>query len=347
MRVTDLETPSVLIDLTIMEDNIRRMQAHCDALKLQFRPHVKSHKIPAIARKQLDAGAVGIACQKVSEAEVFANAGFTDIQIPYTIIGEQKTRRLVNLAKRVRVTAMADHPLAVAGLSNAAGAARIKLRVLADLGTQLHRTGATPEQVIELAKQIDADPNLEFAGILVYPSNVCERPATLAALEQLQKAGIRVEMVSGGGTGGMLEAGKFPELTELRVGTYIFNDWTCVGKGWTTLENCAMTVMATVVSTPTAERVILDSGSKTLAGDRFQEGHGHIVEYPDARIYQLSEEHAHVDVSRCAQKPRWGECVRVIPAHVCTAINMHNQIYGIRNGEVEVTWIVAARGLVW
>lgn len=347
MKITDLETPSVLIDLNIMEANLRRMQDYCNTLGVQFRPHIKTHKIPAIARMQLDAGAVGIACQKVTEAAVFADAGFDDIQIPYNIIGPPKTRRLMELAQRVRVTAMADHPLAVQGLSDAARAAGTKLRVLADLGTSLNRSGATPEQVIELAKQIDADPNLHFAGILVYPSYASERPNVLTVLKALENAGIAVEMVSGGGTGGALEAGDYPELTELRVGTYIFNDWRTVSNGWTTQEHCAMTIAATVISTPAEDRVMLDSGSKTLAADRVNDGHGHIIEYPNAHIYGTSEEHGHVDVSRCARKPKHGERVHVIPVHTCVVTNLHNQIYGVRNGEVEVTWPVAARGLVW
>jgi D-serine deaminase-like pyridoxal phosphate-dependent protein len=242
---------------------------------------------------------------------------------------------------------MADHPLAVQGLSDAAKEAGVKLRVLTDLATSINRTGATPEQVVALAKQIDSDPHLHFAGILIYPSYVGERPAVLDALVELEQAGIEAEMVSGGGTGAALEAGDFPELTELRVGTYLFNDWRTVSRGWTTQEHCAMTIAATVISTPTADRVILDSGSKTLAADRVDERHGHIVEYPDARIYGTSEEHGHVDVSHCVQKPKLGERVHVIPVHTCVVTNLRNQIYGVRNGEVEVTWPVAARGLVW
>lgn len=347
MKTYDLETPSVLIDLDIMEANIRRMQAHCDALKVAFRPHIKTHKIPEIAQMQLKAGAVGIACQKVTEAEVFADAGFDNIQIPYTVIGAAKTRRLVELAKRVTVTAMVDHPLGVQGFSHAADSVGITLRVLVDLATSLNRSGATPETAIELARKIDADPNLHFAGILVYPSYQGERENTLHVLDALKSAGIAVENVSGGGTGGALDAVDFPELTELRVGTYIFNDWRTVTNGWTTQEHCAMTVAATVVSTPTENRVILDSGSKTLASETVDGLYGHIVEYPDARLYALSEEHGHVDVSACREKPHWGEQVHVIPVHTCVVTNLHNHIYGVCGDDVEVVWPVGARGLVW
>ncbi len=347
MHINDLETPSVLIDLDRMETNIRQMQAHCDRLDLDFRPHIKTHKIPAIARMQLEAGAMGIACQKLSEAQVFMDAGFDDIQIPYNIVGAQKTRRLARMAKRIHVTAMADHPVAVDGLSQAAEAAGIRLRVLADLATGINRTGATPEGVIQLAQQIHADPHLHFAGLLVYPSDVEMRPAVQQVLAELDKAGIPVEAVSGGGTGATLQAADFPELTELRVGTYVFYDWTSVIKGWATLDQCAMTVAATVISRPNDDRAILDSGRKALASDRIADGHGHIREYPNAHIYNLSEEHAHVDISRCEQKPQIGDRVHVIPVHTCVVTNLHNQIYGVRGSEIEVTWPVEARGLVW
>lgn len=347
MNVNDLETPSVLIDLDVMTQNIEQMQQRCTSLGLAFRPHIKTHKIPAIARMQLEAGAVGIACQKVTEAEIFVDAGINDIQIPYNVVGPKKTARLADLSIYNRIMVSADHPVVIAGLADAAKAAGITIRVMVDLVTDIQRTGAPVEEVVELAKKIDADENLHFAGLLVYPSNPSMRPAIQEALSQLNQAGIGVDTVSGGGSGAALHAHEVPELTELRVGTYVFNDWSCVSKGWAALENCAMRVAATVVSRPSSDRGILDSGSKTLAADRVQDGHGYIVEYPGARIYQLSEEHAHVDFSACDERPVIGERVHVIPVHACVVTNLHNQIYGVRGETVEVVWPVAARGLVW
>lgn len=347
MHINDLDTPSVLIDLDRMERNITRMQERCDALGLKFRPHIKTHKIPAIARMQLEAGAVGIACQKVSEAEVFAEAGITDIQIPYNIVGAKKTARLADLALYNRVTVSADHPITVAGLSDAARDNDMRIRVMVDLATDIQRTGAPVEDAIMLAKKIDNDEHLHFAGVLLYPSNPVNRPALQEVLTRLHEAGIGVESVSGGGYGASLAADQLPELTEIRVGTYLFNDMSSVHKGWTTLDDCAMTVLATVVSRPSSDRMVLDCGSKTLAADRVNDGHGLIVEYPDARIYQLSEEHAHVDVSRCAERPVVGERVRVIPVHTCVVSNLHDQLYGLRGEHIETVWDVAARGKVW
>jgi len=345
--IHDLETPSVLIDLDKMERNIQRMQAHCHETGLDFRPHIKTHKIPAIAKKQLDAGAKGIACQKVSEAEIFAQAGINDIQIPYNIVGPKKTARLADLALYNRVTVSADHPSVIHGLAAAAKDKDITVRVLVDLATDIQRTGAPVEEVVTLAQQIEEAEHLHFAGLLVYPSYARIRPAIQAAIQRLSEAGIGVDMVSGGGTGAALEAGEVPELTELRVGTYVFNDWRTVRHGWCTLDDCAMTVRATVVSRPTSDRGILDSGSKTLTTDREDDGHGYIVEYPDARIYKLNEEHGYVDFSACEERPTIGDQVHVIPVHTCVVTNMHNQIFGVRGDEVEEVWPVAARGLVW
>jgi D-serine deaminase-like pyridoxal phosphate-dependent protein len=347
MHVSELETPSVLIDLDKMERNIRRMQEHCNELGLAFRPHTKTHKIPDIARMQLDAGAVGIACQKVSEAEVFTAAGINDIQIPYNIVGEKKTARLADLALYNKITVSADHPTVIAGLADAARANEISIRVMVDLATDIQRTGAPVDEIVDLAKKIDADENLHFAGLLVYPSNATMRPFIQEALYLLNKAGIGVDTVSGGGFGAALQAHEVPELTELRVGTYVFGDLNSVTKDWMLLEDCAMTILATVVSRPTSDRMILDSGSKTLAADRVNDGHGYILEYPEAHIYQLSEEHGHVDISQCSDWPTIGERVHIIPVHTCVVTNLHNQIYGVRGEEVEVVWPVAARGLVW
>ncbi len=347
MKLADLDTPSLVIDCDLMKRNIAAMQARCDTLGIAFRPHIKTHKVPEIARMQIEAGAVGIACQKVTEAEVFVDAGFTDIQIPYNIVGSQKTARLAELATRCRISVSADDPVVVAGLADASNAAKSQIHVLVDIGTDIRRTGTSPERVVDLARQIANSPYLHFAGMVVYPSHTVNRPALLNALARLNEAGFRVETISGGGTPATMDMHDFPELTEMRVGTYIFNDCTQVHAGSATFEDCALTILATVVSHPVPERVILDCGSKTLSGDQLNGLYGMIREYPQARIYKLSEEHAHVDVSACDPRPRIGERVHVIPAHVCVAVNLTDHLYGYRGDQVEAVWAVAARGKVW
>lgn len=347
MNITDLDTPSLIIDYNQMEGHIAAMQARCDSLGIALRPHIKTHKVPEIARLQLQAGAVGIACQKVTEAEVFADAGFDDILIPYNVVGVRKTTRLAALAARCRVSVSADDPAVVAGLAESAAAANVRIDVLVDVATDIQRTGTSPEKAVDLAQQITAAPGLHFAGLLIYPSGPANRAVLLDALSRLDHAGFRVKTISGGGTPAAMQAHEVPELTELRIGTYIFNDCMQIQAGAARLEDCALTILATVVSHPVPERVILDCGSKTLSSDHLNGLYGTILEYHQARIYKLSEEHAHVDVSACQTRPTIGERVHVVPVHVCPAVNLTDYLYGVRGDQVELVWKVAARGKVW
>lgn len=341
----ELETPSVLIDLEKMTRNIERMQSRCDALNLNFRPHVKTHKIPEIAQMQMDAGAVGIACQKVSEAEVFTNVH--DILLPYHILGERKVGRLADLAQSHHVTSAVDSPEGVAGLSAVASARGIVFRVVVDLVTEIERTGTSVAHAVKLAEMIDRDPHLHFAGLMIYPSFPTVRPILQEALAQLQQKGIPVEMVSGGGIGAAAYAQEVPELTEIRVGTYVFNDLTTVRNGYATFDDCAMVIETTVTNLPTPNKAVLDAGSKTLTQELYDGTYGYVIEYPDARLNKLNEEHGHLDLTHSAEKPKIGEIVHIIPVHTCVVTNMHNQIFGVRGENIEVVWDVAARGRVW
>ena len=345
--VHDLETPSVLIDLAKMERNIAAMQARCDELGLQFRPHIKTHKTPAIARQQLDAGAIGIACQKVSEAEVFAAAGFDDIQIPYNIVGKKKTARLADLAKRAKITVTADSRAVIDGIAAAAQQADSHIAVLVELVSLNQRTGTTPAAALELAGHIRATPHLHFAGLMIYPSAAAIRPQLQATMSLLEAAGIPSEIISGGGSGAALEAHLLPELTELRVGTYVFWDWNSVAAGITRFDHCAMRVRASVVSANEAQRVILDSGSKAVNSETVDGQFGTIIEYPAARFHKVNEEHGYVDFSACPMLPKVGDVLHIIPVHTCIVTNLHNRIYGLRGETVETVWEVAARGMVW
>jgi D-serine deaminase-like pyridoxal phosphate-dependent protein len=349
-HTAELETPAVLIDLDRLERNITRMQADCNDAHIAFRPHIKTHKIPEIARMQIDAGAVGLACQKVSEAQVFAEAGFNDILIPYNILGASKTTKLVDLALYTRMTVSADSETVIAGLSDAAEAQGITLRVMVELATEIERAGADVDRAVFLAQQIDDNDHLTFAGLMVYPSNPTIRPAVKEVIDRLHTSGIGVETISGGGIAAAKHMREVPELTEIRVGTYVFNDMTTLKRGLCELDDCAMRVAVTVVSRPTNDRAILDSGSKTLTPERFgtdaNPSYGMIVEYPDARITKLNEEHAYVDVSACDSPPKVGEVVHVIPVHTCVVTNLHDRLYGVRGDQVEVVWNVAARGRV-
>jgi len=348
MRVNELETPVPVVDMDILEANISRLQLYLDEHKIANRPHIKTHKIPAIAQMQMDAGAVGITCQKVSEAEVMANAGFSDIFIPYNILGETKLKRLMSLVEQATVSVTADSPVTVRGLARAAEEASVTLNVLVECDTGAHRCGVqSPGEAAELACLIESLPNLHFGGLMTYPTNEHLDDFVRTTRSLLKDYGLQIERVSGGGTPCMWEAHTHPELTEHRAGIYIYGDRLTLRSGAVKLENCAIKVHATVVSHPTSERGILDAGSKSLSSDLHGlEGYGYICEYPEAKIYQLSEEHGHVDFSTCPSQPEIGERVTIIPDHCCTVTSLFNEVVGARDDQVEVTWQVAARSTV-
>lgn len=348
MNIDDLDTPVATVDLDRMEANIKRLQSYLDEHKIQNRPHIKTHKIPAIAQMQIDAGAVGITCQKLGEVDVMMRAGLRDIFLPYNIIGAKKLSRLVSLAKEAAITVTADSQYTVDGLSSAASQAGIELSVLVEFDTGGQRCGVqTPEQAVELARYIERQPGLKFDGLMTYPANEKTDLMVREVKDALAKDGVPVNRVSVGGTAKMWQAHTLHEITEYRAGMYVYGDRGMLKAGAVSLDNLALKITATVVSRPTADRGILDAGSKTLSSDLVGlEGHGLILEYPDAQIYALSEEHGHVDFSKCNHKPQIGERVTVIPNHCCVVSNLFNQMIGVRKGAVEVVWDVAARGLL-
>jgi D-serine deaminase-like pyridoxal phosphate-dependent protein len=345
MRVDELETPVPVVDMDRMEANISRLQAYLDEHKIANRPHIKTHKIPAIAQLQMDAGAIGITCQKVSEAEVMAQAGFDDIFISYNILGESKLKRLMALATQTTVSVTADSLVVVRGLSKAAQEAGLTMTVLVECDTGAHRCGVqSPGEAAELARYIASLPNLHFGGLMTYPTNEHLDNFVRMTRDLLKDDGLQIERISGGGTPCMWEAHTHPELTEHRAGIYVYGDRLTLRSGAVKLEDCAIKVHATVVSRPTSERGILDAGSKSLSSDLHGlDGYGYICEYPDAKIYQLSEEHGHVDFSACPSKPEIGERVTIIPNHCCTVTSLFDEVVGARDDQVQVTWQVAAR----
>ncbi len=348
MHVNALETPVVVVDLDRMEANIERLQRYLDAHHIANRPHIKTHKVSEIARKQVAAGAVGITCQKVSEAEVMADAGIEDLFIPYNILGEAKLRRLMQLAARVPVQVTADSAYAIKGYAGAAQQAELTLPVLVEFDTGMHRCGVpSPAEAAALARLIARSAGLAFNGLMTFPHNAASDAFVREVRGLLAAEDISIPHVSYGGTPGMWKAHTRTEVTEYRAGTYVYGDRSILKSGALKLEQIALHVITTVVSRPTVERAILDGGSKTFSSDLGGlEGHGMILEYPEARFYGMSEEHGHVDVGACPRRPEIGERVTVIPNHVCPVSNLFDQVVGARNGKVEVVWPVAARGTV-
>ncbi len=349
MLISELDTPTLTADLDAVERNIARMQAYCDQHGLALRPHVKTHKLPELARLQLDAGACGITCQKLGEAEVMADAGIDDILISFPLVGDAKAERLAALAARITVGVVGDSAAVATGLATILGRHGLEIDFLVECDTGYARTGVqTPEQAAELAVLVSRLEGLRFAGLMTYPTVPESGPWLRAARTAIEAAGLTVERVSGGGTPGAWEAHAVGELTEVRPGTYIYGDRACIANGSVPLEDCALRIVATVVSRPTRERAIVDAGSKTLTSDLAAgaTGHGFLVEHPEAEAYKLNEEHGHVDVSGCARQPEIGDRVTIVPNHACTAANLHDEVALHRGGEIIETLRIAARGKV-
>ncbi|MDP9791134.1 MULTISPECIES: D-TA family PLP-dependent enzyme [Agrobacterium] len=348
-----ISTPMPVIDEDRLSANILRAQSYLDEHGKAFRPHIKTHKIPAIAKQQLQAGAIGINCQKVSEAEVFADAGFDDILITYNILGAAKLSQLKALNARIGgLSVVADSAVTIAGLADTFEAV-MPLAVLVECDTGGKRCGVqTPEAALALAEKIVAAPGLRFKGILTYPApdgaetveNFLRKTMALLAAR-----GIDCPVRSSGGSPDFYSAHLVPSATEHRAGTYVYNDRAMLRAGHCTAGDLAMHVLATVVSRPTADRAVLDSGSKALTSDLLGfSDYGLIEGYEGAKIVSLSEEHAVVDLSGCASgRPEIGDVVKVVPNHTCVVSNLFDRMVFHRNGVVTRVEKVTARGTVW
>lgn len=347
----EIDTPAVLVDLNIAEANIDRFQAYCDANGLKLRPHIKTHKLPLLARRQIQAGAIGITCQKISEAEaMIADGGIEDVLLTYNILGETKLARLRALSERVRLSVVCDNMTVAEGLSKAFSDGPDPLDVLIECDTGAGRCGVqTPRAAAELAQIIANLPGLRFAGLMTYPPVGQESAVQdwlAEAISAVQSLGLAVETVSNGGTPGMWQAEQVPAATEYRIGTYIYNDRSLQARGICSWDDCALSVLATVVSVPAEDRAIIDAGSKVLTSDLLGlEGHGHVLGRPDISVEALSEEHGTLKADRIGLKT--GDRVRIVPNHACVVTNMLDRIELIRRDRHENTIAVAARGQVW
>jgi D-serine deaminase-like pyridoxal phosphate-dependent protein len=333
-----------------VERNIARIQAACDAAGVANRPHIKTHKSPVLAKLQIDAGARGITCQKIGEAEVMAEAGIDDILITYNLIGEEKMARLGALQAKASMTVAADNATVVRGLPRAAELSRRPLSVVVECDTGRKRAGVeTPAEAIALAREIAASKGLSFAGFMLYPTETGWAEAQKfydEALAGVRAHGLDAKMVSTGGSPNLKNLGKLKGATEHRPGTYIYNDRMQVQAGVAGWDDCALNIYSTVVSRAAPERGILDAGSKTLTSDTGGglEGHGLILEHPEARIARFAEEHGFLDLSRSNTRPNVGDVVRIVPNHVCVVVNMMDEVVMVRGEEIVGVLPVAARG---
>lgn len=352
-------TPFLVIDSAIARDNIRRVAEYASAHDLKLRPHTKTHKSIELGRMQMEAGATGLTVAKVGEAQVMAQAA-DDVLMAYPAVDPLRCAELARLASKITLRVAIDSVTAAQALSSAAVIAKSTIGILVDLDVGMHRTGVqSPRASVELARAVSTLPGLRLDGIMIYPGHIGgpsdQQGSALLAVETLlvearslwRAAGLECGIVSGGSTPTALQSHLVPSLTEIRPGTYIFYDMNCVRAGVATLENCAARIICTVVSDAVPKQVVLDGGSKTFTSDRCgpapESGHGHVVEYPQARITKLTEEHAQVDVSACEVRPKVGERVSVIPNHICPCVNLQDSIWW-QDGDALRPLKVDARG---
>lgn len=347
----EIGTPVVAIDLDRVERNIARVQGIMDKAGLDHRPHIKTHKSPFIAKLQVAAGAKGITCQKLGEAEMMAAAGLDNILISYNLQGEATLERLAALLRGgVHLTVAVDHPSVAAGLANAANAAARRLDVLIECDTGRERAGvASVGEAVALAKVAAANPSLRFAGFMLYPPED-KWPQTQRFLDEalagIRAEGLDAQIISTGGTPNLSHVGELKGASEHRAGTYVFNDRMMLACGAARPQDVALNVIARVASRGGPERGIVDAGSKTLTSDTGGglDGFGLIVEHPEARIARFAEEHGFLDLSRCNDRPFVGDVVRIVPNHVCVVVNMVDELVAVRGDEIVGVIPVAARG---
>ncbi len=375
MQLSDLPTPQVLIDRTRAMNNIGRVQALASSAGARLRPHAKTHKSPVVARWQIDAGAIGIACAKIGEAEVFVEAGITDIRLPYPV-NPVNAPRLLALMDRASVSIIVDHPLVVRGWSDAMKSAGRTLDVLIKVDVGFHRCGIDPgADPVGFIQTVASLPGLKLRGLLSHAGHAYhaaseeelaaiarQEAETLAELRARAAAsGIALDEISVGATPTLRFSAGQPGVTELRPGNYVYFDRTQVALGAASLDDCALTVLATVVSKH-AGRIILDCGSKTLTNDLARgitaaAGYGAVLagesddldyarEIDEAlTIERLSEEHATVRVTG-ATRLEPGDRVRVVPNHSCVVSNLVDVVRVVDGEQVIETLPVAARGRI-
>jgi D-serine deaminase-like pyridoxal phosphate-dependent protein len=350
----DVATPALLVDLDVLELNVAATAALAVDRGVSLRPHVKTHKSPALAQLQLDAGAVGLTVATVSEAEVFAAAGFEDLFIAYPLwVDAGKGRRIRALSARTRLTIGVDSSEAGHALAAQLGSAAADVRLLVEVDSGHHRSGVQPGDAGALADVL-AHSGLQVAGVFTFPGHSYspgapadvahqEAAALAEAAEALGAAGVTPEVVSGGATPTLatVAAGS---MTEMRPGVYVFGDAQQWELGTMGADRIALTCLATVVS-HAGGRAVLDSGSKALGADRaaWATGYGRLLDHPAARIVQLSEHHAVAELD-AGPLPPIGSRVRVVPNHVCAAVNLADALHVVHDGAIVDHWPVAARG---
>jgi D-serine deaminase-like pyridoxal phosphate-dependent protein len=359
-------TPYLLIDDAKMERNILKMADVAKGSGVALRPHVKTHKIPSIAKEQLETGAAGITVAKLSEAEIMADGGIEDIFIAYPLVTDAKIRRASRLGKRVRLVVGVDSLEGARRLSAGARAEDDTLEVRLEVDTGLRRTGVPYDEAAGLAGEIASMSNLDLSGIYTYRGAVLGGSRTLnleeagleeghlmvSLAERIREQGIELGDVSVGSTPTAEHVARVEGVTEIRPGTYVFYDRMQARLGACSLDECAASVVCTVVSRPTRDLAVIDGGSKTLATDvppgaepLNLEGFGHVIGYPGVVLERLTEEHGMLSLDKDYDL-EVGDTLRIIPNHICSTVNLHDAVYLVGEDDAVEELRVAARGKV-
>jgi len=359
--IADLETPVPIVDLDRLARNLDRAATYATTHGLALRPHIKTHKSPRVAAQQIERGAVGVTCATPYEAEVMSSV-CDNILVAYPPVGAKRAARLAAIDPRVKLTVALDSLQAIEDLAHAARAANRPISVYVEMDLGMHRVGVPAvDQAIALAKAVRDRPPLEFAGIAFYPGHVREpvgqqdakleelNAALGNAINSFDQAGLHPRIVSGGSTPTLWNTHEISGVTEFRPGTYVYNDRTTAAIGACEWDDCALTVLATVVSTAVPGQAVIDAGTKALGrepmrGTDTADGFGCILGHQDVVVKSMSEEHGMLDLSKSSWRPQVGEKVRVIPNHVCIVVHLNDVIAGVRGDVMETSWPVAARG---
>lgn len=360
LTIAELETPVPVVDLDRLARNLDRAAEYATTHGLALRPHIKTHKSPRIASEQLRRGAVGLTCATAFEAEVMSGV-CNDLLVAYPPVGMRRAARLAALPPTVTLTVALDSLAAIEDAASAAREANRPIRVYVELDLGMHRVGVPKlDDAIALAKAVVARPPLEFAGIAFYPGHVREQvdsqsakleslsSAVQGAINAFERAGVRPTVVSGGSTPTLWRTHEIEGVTEFRPGTYVYNDRTTAEIGACGWDDCAFTVLATVVSTAVPNQAVVDAGSKALGREPMRgaegEGFGCVMNHREVVVKGMSEEHGILDLSNTSWRPAVGEKVRIIPNHVCVVVHLNDVIAGVRGDNVETSWPVSARG---
>ncbi|MCX5765739.1 MAG: alanine racemase [Gemmatimonadetes bacterium] len=354
-----LETPAALVDLDRFERNVSSMAAYAAQHRLALRPHIKTHKSTTVGAAQIASGAVGLTVATPAEAAVMS-AVTRDILLAYPAIGP-KLGKLMALPQETRLMVSLDSARAVNELHAAARAADRTVRVYVELDVGMHRVGVTAwDDAITLARLVQASAPLEYAGIAFYPGHIRDlvggqdakldalRTALASATQALDSAGVAPGVVSGGSTPTVWRTHEITGVTEFRPGTYVYNDRGTAAIGSCGWEDCAFTVLSTVVSTSVPNQAVIDAGTKALGREPMRgvegEGYGSLLDRPDVIVSRMNEEHGILDLSHTDWRPQVGDLVRVVPNHVCIVVHLNDVMYGVRGDRVERSWPVDARG---